>query len=326
MAAVESVPQYHLRPFEERDIVPSTAINNTIYPDEPVTVAQSEHWERTYPADNPRFRRVAETAAGQLVGYGECQRPFWSSLKTDTCTIYVAVDPDWQRRGIGQTLYAAVAPFAKAQGAVRLRTDCREDSAGTIRFLEKAGFTQIGIRFESSLDLRTFDETPFLATLTRFAGAGYTVTTLAEARQDDPDADQHLYEVFAESIVDVPFPGEERADPSYKNFRDNVLDAPNTDPNAIFIARLGSRMAGMTSLELLPNAIGITGMTGVLRQHRGWGVALAVKLASFRYLKAHGYTETRAHNDTANPPILALNAKLGYRPLPGWLVWEKAVR
>ena len=63
----------------------------------------------------------------------------------------------------------------------------------------------------------------------------------------------------------------------------------------------------------------------MLAAHRGRGVATLVKLASLRYLKQHGYTEARTHNDTANPPILALNKKLGYRPLPGWLVWEKAL-
>ena len=315
--------KYHLRPFEARDIAPWTAILNNIYPDEPCTVEQTEHWERTYPADNPRFRRVAETAEGQVVGYGECQRPYWSSLKTDTCMVFVAVDPVWQHRGIGQVLYEAVMPFAETLRTVKLRTDCREDSEDTIRFLGKVGFARIGIRFESSLDTQAFDETPFGALLARFEAAGYTLTTLAEARHQDSEADQHLYEVFATTIVDVPLPGEERIEPTYENFRITTLDAPNTDPNAIFIARLGDRMVGMTSLELLPNGIGITGMTGVLRQHRGRGVALAIKLAAFRYLKEHGYRETRAHNDTANPPILALNAKLGYRRLPGWLVWEK---
>jgi mycothiol synthase len=123
----------------------------------------------------------------------------------------------------------------------------------------------------------------------------------------------------------VPFPGGDRAKPNYDNFRANTLDAPSTKPDASFIARKAGRMVGMTSLELLPNAIGITGMTGVLREHRGQGVAMALKLASFRYLQANGYHEARAHNDTANPPILALNQKLGYRRLPGWLAWEKAL-
>jgi GNAT superfamily N-acetyltransferase len=146
----------------------------------------------------------------------------------------VVVDPAWQRRGIGQALLAARMPFARERGFHKLHTDCKEDSASMVRFLERAGFVRIGIRFESALN--------------------------------------------------------------------------------------------MTTLELLASGIGITGMTGVLAEHRSQGVAMALNLASFRYLRAHAYTEARAHNDTANPPILAVNEKLGYRRLPGWLAWEKALQ
>lgn len=314
---------YHLRDFTSQDIAPFSAILTAIWPDEPNTVEQMAHWERTYPADNPRFRRVAALEDGQMVGYGECQRPYWSSLQ-DTYEVFVAVDPAWQRRGIGQMLLATVTPFAQEQGIARLRTSCKEDSAATVRFLERAGFHQIGIRFESALDMLTFDETPFLHTQRRAEAAGYQVITQAQARAEDPDADRRLFDVFAATVVDVPFPGGDRANPDYDNFRANTLDAPNTNPDAIFIARQAGRMVGMTSLELLSNGVGITGMTGVLAGHRGRGVAMALKLASFRYLQANGYHEARAHNDTANPPILALNERLGYRRLPGWLAWEKA--
>lgn len=317
-----TAPTYYLRDFTSQHIAPLCAILNVIWPDEPVTVEQIEHEERTYPADNPRFRRVAALDDGQMVGYGECQRPFWSTLQ-DVYQVFVAVDPAWQRRGIGQALLAAVAPFAQEQGIPKLRASCKEDSAGAIQFLEQAGFRQIGIRFESALDLTAFDETPFLPSQHRAEVAGYQVITLAQARAEDPDADRLLYEVFAATIVDVPFPGGERSNPNYDNFRAHVLDTPSANADAIFIARQASQMVGMTALELMPNGIGITGMTGVLREHRGHGVAMALKLASFRYLRAHGYHETRAHNDTANPPILALNEKLGYRRLPGWLAWEK---
>jgi GNAT superfamily N-acetyltransferase len=316
--------KFTLREFEKRDIASLTTIFNNIYPDEPSTLEQNEHWEATYPADNPRQRRVAETDAGQVVGYGECQRPFWSD-QVEKYAVFVAVDPEWQHRGIGQALYTAVAPFATEQGATMLRTDCKEDATGAVRFLAAAGFSQIGIRFESALAVPTFDETPFLTAVNRAASAGYEIITLAEARQTDPEADLHLYEVFAATIVDVPFPGEDRARPNYDNFRASTLDTPNSDPNAIFIARRDGRMVGMTSLELLANTIAITGMTGVLQAHRGHGVATALKLASLRYLKDHQYTEARTHNDTANPAILGLNEKLGYRPLAGWLVWEKAI-
>ena len=317
-----TTPTFYLRDFASQDIAPLSAILTAIWPDEPNTVEQMEHGERTYPAGNPRLRRSAVFGDGPIVGYGECQRPFWSSLQ-DTYEVFVAVEPAWQRRGIGQALLAAVAPLAQEQGIPKLRTFCKEDSASTVRFLEQAGFHQIGIRFESALDMPAFDETPFLSSQRRAEAAGYQVITLAQARAEDPNADQRLYDVFAATVVDVPFPGGDRANPNYDNFRANTLDAPNTNPDAIFVARQAGQMVGMTSLELLPNAIGITGMTGVLREHRGRGVAMALKLASFRYLRAHGYTEARAHNDTANPPILALNEKLGYRRLPGWLAWER---
>lgn len=101
---------------------------------------------------------------------------------------------------------------------------------------------------------------------------------------------------------------------------------PADNPRLRRVAALGDgQMVGMTTLELLSNGVGITGMTGVLARHRGRGVAMALKLASFRYLRATGYHEARAHNDTANPPILTLNEKLGYRRLPGWLAWQKVL-
>jgi GNAT superfamily N-acetyltransferase len=70
---------------------------------------------------------------------------------------------------------------------------------------------------------------------------------------------------------------------------------PADNPRYRRVAALDDgQMVGMTSLELLPNGVGITGMTGVLAEHRGRGVAMALKLASFRYLRAHGYNEARA--------------------------------
>lgn len=259
-----------------------------------------------------------------MVGYGECQYPFWTS-QPDFYAIFVIVDPAWQRRGIGQVLLAALMPFARAQGFHKLHTDCKEDSASTVRFLERAGFEQFGRRFESALDLEHFDETPLLETVARVGAAGYAVITLAEARRLDPEADRRLYEVFAATVVDVPFPGGVQAQPNYDNFRAQVLDAPNTPAEGIFIARHAGQMVALTTLELLPNRLGITGTTGVLAAHRDRGVATLVKLASLRYLKEHGYKEARTQNDTANPPILALNEKLGYRRLPGWLAWARTL-
>ncbi len=323
MAPTAHPPGYLLREFRWEDLPALTAVFNLIYPDEPVTLEQMEHWERAYPADNPRRRYVVQDADGQAVGQGSCEWPMWMKA-AGVYWIYAAIHPAHRGRGIGSALLAELEPFGWTEGATRLWTDCREDFADTIRFLERRGYVGFGIRFESRLDLTRFDETPFVGVFDRLAAAGYVLTTLAAERTQRTDADERLYELERDVLADVPLPGGAQFEQSYERFRKEVLEAPDTDPAAFFIAKHGDEFAGLTTLELLRDGPAITSSTGVRRGHRGRGVALALKLTSFRYLRAKGYTETRAHNDTANPPILKLNERLGYQRLPGWLLWEKA--
>lgn len=313
---------FRLRDFRVEDIPHEAAIHNCTYPDEPVTVEMVEHWERTYPQDNPRLRYAAEWDDGQMVAVGSCTHPIGMTTP-GAYWVDVMVHPDFRHRGIGQVLLAAVEPFGWAQGAERLWASCREDSAESISFAEQAGYTNIGIRFESALDLEVFDETPFTAAFDRIAQAGYTITTHLAERDLHPDADQRLFELYKLALADVPFPGGARIEPVFETWRTWMLEGPATDPVAIFLAKRDDELVGLTTLELLVDGPAITGATGVLREHRGRGIGMALKLASFRFMKERGYRETRAHNDTANPPILELNAKLGYRRLPGWLAWEK---
>ena len=54
-------------------------------------------------------------------------------------------------------------------------------------------------------------------------------------------------------------------------------------------------------------------MTGVDRQFRGRNLALALKLLSIQYAKRHSILYLETSNDSANAPMLAINAKLGYQ-------------
>jgi len=310
------------RDFRPDDIPALVEIINRTFPDEPTTVAQEEHWEKSYPSANPRLRFAVEDGEGQLIGIGTCEKPYWAHAP-GIYALDIILTPEWRRRGIGRALLTKLEPYAGAQEAERLHTWCREDFADTARFLQCAGYTNIGLRFESRLDLEQFDEAPFAAVFRRVADAGYVLTTLAAERAAQPAADRLLYDLYRPVVAEVPLPGGVRIDQPFEIWRSNALEGPTCDPAAIFIAKWGDDYVGMTSLELLHNGPAITGMTGVLPEHRGKGLALALKLRSFRYLKGHGYVETRTHNDTANPPILRLNEKLGYQRLPGWLLWQK---
>jgi GNAT superfamily N-acetyltransferase len=314
---------FHLREFRVEDLVAVTYVLNATYPDEPTTLEEQEHWERVYPADNPRLRLAVETEAGKFVGFGQCMKPYWLDAP-GVYTAYAVVAPPWRRRGIGQALLARLEPFAVAQGALRIHApDCREDFAGTSRFLDRAGYINIGVRFEQKLDLEAFDETPFAGVFQRVAEGGYALTTLAAERAVRVDADEALFAVADSVSPEVPLPGDVHIRLTYNDFVQSTLEGPSTDPAAIFVAKQGETYVGMTAVSVPQDGPAITNATYVLPAHRRRGLALALKLLSFRFLRARGYTEARTHNDTVNPPILRLNERLGYQRLPGWLVWEK---
>ena len=75
MKTAQPQAKTRLRDFASHDIPPLVAILNQVFADEPTTVEQQEHGERTYPAGNPRLRLVAETEEGQIAGYGESAHP-----------------------------------------------------------------------------------------------------------------------------------------------------------------------------------------------------------------------------------------------------------
>jgi GNAT superfamily N-acetyltransferase len=60
-------------------------------------------------------------------------------------------------------------------------------------------------------------------------------------------------------------------------------------------------------------------MTAVLRAWRGRGVAVALKRATIGWAIAHGLVALDTGNDVENAPMRAVNAKLGFRPLPDLL-------
>ena len=315
-------PVFHFREFRWEDIPAIVDIGNLTWPDDPNTVEKEEYDERTYPADNPRLRVAVENAAGQFIGLGVCLRPFWMQAP-GVYFVWIIVHPDWRRRGIGQALLPQLEAYGRAQGADKLWAGCREDHDYSSRFLEQAGYHNFGRRFESILDLTTFDITPYAAAFDRVQQAGFEIVNYVAESAINPTAYAQLFELDEATRGDVPWPGGARSVMTEEQFRQRFFESPHADPGGIFIAKHHGRFAGFTMVKYEPDHPAHTMMTGVRREYRGQGLALALKVRSIQQMIERGCTQALTNNDTANPSILHLNERLGYQKRPADLQWEK---
>ena len=64
-------------------------------------------------------------------------------------------------------------------------------------------------------------------------------------------------------------------------------------------------------------------LTAVLRDERGKGIAMALKLKTIEYARAEGLREIRTWNASINRPMLAINEALGFAKQPAWITFGK---
>ena len=133
------------------------------------------------------------------------------------------------------------------------------------------------------------------------------LTTLA-AR---PDLAHELFEIACESYPDQPGRTEQRMD-SFEEWRAWGLD-PHPDATYFIALEDGHAIGyGFLSLE---EGIWWHGFAAVAREARGKGVASAIKRAQIRWAKTNGVTALRTANEERLVGMLAMNERLGYRPL-----------
>jgi len=69
-----------------------------------------------------------------------------------------------------------------------------------------------------------------------------------------------------------------------------------------------------------------TGLTGVRREHRGAGVAYALKVKSLEDAKAAGYNTVLTWNESNNRRMLAVNERVGFVRQPAWVDFVRTIK
>jgi GNAT superfamily N-acetyltransferase len=313
---------FHIREFTSSDYAAIAEIGNAIYPDYRYSAEEirydDEHFDKKY-----LFKRYVAELNGRVVGYAEYNhmphmfhpQKFW---------LYVGVHPDFQRKGIGRALYEKIESDLRALHAVRAFASAREDYPRSITFLQKNGFAETRRTWESRLPVRTFDFSQFAHYLEKFLAHGLTISTLAEERQRDPNCLKKLHELYVVIMEDVPHP--DRYTPvDFEHFLRYNVEHPDAIAEGYFIAKDDEQYIGLSNLRRSqdePKDL-YQGLTGVRREYRGQGVAMALKLKTIEYAKTHGYEVIKTWNDSANVGMLTINNKLGFVRQPAWITFVK---
>ena len=244
-------------------------------------------------------------------------------------SVFVAVHPAHRRRGVGGALLRVgrgPRPCRRSHG--RLRGDPVGRRAGRRR-CTGSGPPPAGTwprrpsSGPTSTSSRPQGPTPTVPD-------GYRLETHVD---DMPGADLADRALLARRMsTDAPLGelelGEEEWDEERVRGEDERTRAMGRRVVATYVRHLSSgRLVGFTSVEVPRDApaLGYQQDTLVLREHRGHGLGLALKLANHRALAEAlpGVLRVRTWNAVENVHMLAVNTALGFRPSGYTREWQK---
>jgi hypothetical protein len=204
--------------------------------------------------------------------------------------------------------------WLRAEGATTAVARVREDFSRELGALHRRGYREDRRMRTSELNLVAHrDEILRLARDLRQRMEAQGVELHPVSEDTDPEKFRKLYRTMAESERDIPrsVPWREK---TFDEWRRYWFDNPAIRQDRFWIAREGDAIVGCSVLDC-PVVRGVpwTAYTGTLRTVRGRGIARALKYQSMAQAIEAGYPRVRTMNDADNPPILRINAEMGYR-------------
>jgi len=280
------------------------------FPQEPLDPLLVSRWLSDPMREWERFRVELE---GRPIGYAFTAHFPWDRVAARHATVFADLLPERKNAELLKPVYEFADGRARASGAEVTRTYIFESDQVAQAVTTELGFSPDRRERYWELDLKAnASRLGDLAGQSRARMREQALELLTFAEDPDPGRHAKTYMTSTEGELDVPRTGDHVPD-SLEKFLD-WLGSPGIHEDRIWIARDGDRVVGLSTLSYPPTrGIVNTDWTAVARSHRGRGVARALKLETLLQAIDLGVDRVRTDNDSANAPILHINAEMGYR-------------
>jgi GNAT superfamily N-acetyltransferase len=283
-------------------------------PGEPAPTLDHVHGDLTTPGVGSRHLLWVAKSGDEVTGVARL-RLFDGSGRAHLGQFTIDVHPDHRRRGVGTLLLETVAEAARDDKRRCVVVEASTDTPG-VAFLEARGFTCVLSLSLLLLDVHAAGDVGEIVhaehpgyRLTRWLGVvpgelAETFATAKSAMGDMPTGDMD----YATSAWDTD------------RVRDMAEVVEKRGDTLLTVAALHrDTIAGFTEV-VIPVGDGTRAIqydTAVVPEHRGNGLGLWVKAAMLDWLRAEwpAVAEIETDNAEDNEHMLAVNERLGFRPL-----------
>jgi RimJ/RimL family protein N-acetyltransferase len=241
------------------------------------------------------------------------------------CHVNVALDRAFTEIELLTFLWQWVTDRAAAGGSRVLEAYAVEDEIESLEALTRIGYHRDRYEKVWELDLEAHGSRLVAeagAARARVASDGYELTTAAGWHAADKF--ERLHALFSVTEQDIPttFP---IIPETFEDFMQR-FSAPDRPHDRLWIAIRGDDPAALSYLRFPPvRGCVWTGYTCCHPDHRGRGVARAVKLQTLAQAVELGVPAVFTDNDSENAPMLHINEGLGYTRRPGFVSLVKRV-
>ena len=270
-------------------------------------------WNIASDPNEARHWVVGDDATSELAAFLALSQGERTKFRLD-----LVVDPAHRNQGLGTQLLDWLVERAQTLGATSLQARPYSTEAIALRMLERRGFRET-MRMTGLVldDVTSVQLDPLDRLLHNLERHGVRITTLARELATDSDAWTKLRDTNQAAYVGWPDP-----DPSPNNeppkpespdeFRRRA-ERFGMINNACFIAVGASNYLGYSALTAVDPARGQAGSggTAVRPEHRGAGIATALKACTIRWAQDNGYRTLAT--SSGNPAMIRVNGKFGFR-------------